>query len=128
MTTAQRLTTTQLILLLLRVTMETGIVTALAYWGAHSASTTPAKAAYGIGAPAIGFGIWGTVDFHNAGRHSEQLRLIEELAISLAAAAALYTADQPAAGIGLAVLSLAYHALVYATGATLLEHQPEPAK
>jgi Protein of unknown function (DUF2568) len=113
----------QLITLILRVTMEAGIVAGLAYWGVHAGSSTATKLLLGIGAPAVGFGIWGAVDFHQAG-HGEHLRLIEELAISLVAAAALWAADQHTAGLALGVLTIAYHALVYATGGTLLEQEP----
>ncbi len=113
-----------MVLLSLRVAMETGIVAALAYWGAQTPSSTGIKVLLGIAAPLLGFGIWGTVDFHQAGRHAERLRLIEELAISLLAAAAVYTTGQVAAAVGLAAVSIAYHALVYAFGAALLKREP----
>jgi Protein of unknown function (DUF2568) len=120
-TTARRLSPAQLALLILRVTMEIGVVVALAYWGVHVASSTGLAVVLGIGAPLVGFGIWGTVDFHQAGRHAEWLRLAEELTITLLAAAALYQTGQPAAGVALATLSIIYHTLVYATGTTLLD-------
>ncbi len=119
-----RLSPIQLLVLVLRVTMEAGIVAGLAYWGVHTGSTPPAKVALGIGAPLVGFGIWGAVDFHQVGRYAEAFRLAEELAISLVAAAAVATAGRVAVGVTLGVLSVSYHALVYATGATLLERQP----
>ena len=124
----KRLSATQLAMLILRVTMETGIVAALAYWGAHTPSSTGIKVLFGIAAPLIGFGIWGAVDFHQAGRHAEHLRLVEELVISLLAAAALCATGEQLAGVALGALSIVYHTLVYATGATLLKHEPATTK
>ena len=107
--------------LALRAVMETGIVLALGYWGYVTGTGGGAKAALTVAAPVIGFGIWGAVDFHRAGRWAEPLRLIEELVISGLAAFALYSAGQPALGIALGVLSIVYHALVYLSGARLLK-------
>ena len=67
----------------------------------------------------IGFGLWGAVDFHRS-RHGEMLRLVQELVISGLAAAACYAAGRHALAIALATLSIVYHALVYASGASLL--------
>lgn len=103
--------------------MEAGIVAAFAYWGAHTSSSPWLEILAGITAPLVGFGVWGAIDFHQARKHAESLRLIEELVISLLAAAALYTAGQHVAGAALGALSIAYHVLVYATGATLLERE-----
>lgn len=119
-----QLSSVQMVTLILRVTMEIGIVAAFAYWGAHTPSSDGLKVLLGVGAPVIGFGVWGAVDFRDAGRHAEQLRLTEELAISLLAATALYITGEHAAGVALGALSIIYHALVYATGATLLKHGP----
>ena len=117
------MTPRQLTTLILRVTMEIGIVAGLCLWGVHTADTTPTKIALGAGAPLVGFGIWGAVDFHQAGHLAEPLRLIEELVISLTAALALTAAGAPTAGIALAALSISYHVVVYATGQTLLEQE-----
>ena len=68
----------------------------------------------------LGFGLWGAIDFRQAGRYAEPLRLTQELAISALAAVALYAAGQPALAIALAALSIVYHGLVYASGARLL--------
>ena len=108
--------------LTLRAVMETGIVLAFAYWVYRTGQTGGAKALLAVGAPVIGFGIWGAVDFHNVGRRAESLRLIEELAISGLAAFALYAAGQPALGIALGAVSIVYHALVHVSGARLLKH------
>jgi hypothetical protein len=108
--------------LALRTVMETGIVLAFAYWGYRAGQSGGAKALLAVGAPVVGFGIWGAVDFHQAGRWAESLRLIEELVISGLAAFALYAAGQPALGIALGALSIVYHALVYVSGARLLKH------
>jgi hypothetical protein len=104
----------------LRALMEFGVVAGLAYWGIETGDSTAAKVLLGVGAPAVGFGIWGAVDFRSAGRHAELLRLLEELAISGLAALALFTAGRQALGVALAAVSIVHHALVYATGERLL--------
>ena len=106
--------------LILRVLLEVGVVAALAYWGAHTGESTAAKLLLGIGAPVVGFGFWGAVDFHRF-RHAELLRLAQELAVSGVAAAAWYASGAHGLAIALAGLSIAYHALVYASGARLLD-------
>ncbi len=112
--------------LALRVLMETGIVAAFAYWGYRAGAGTGMKILLAAGAPALGFGLWGAVDLHQAGRLAEPLRLLQELAISGLAAAAVYTAGQHLLGWALALLSAAYHALVYLQGGRLLKHRPSP--
>jgi hypothetical protein len=107
--------------LALRVLLEVGIVVALASWGYHAGGGTGAKIALAVGAPVVGFGFWGAVDFHRAGRLAEPLRLLQELAVSGLAAAAWYAAGRHGLGIALGVLSVVYHALVYASGARLLQ-------
>jgi Protein of unknown function (DUF2568) len=107
--------------LVMRVTVECGVVAALAYWGANTGSSTAAHVALAIGAPLVGFGFWGAVDFHQAGRFAEPLRLTQELVVSGVAAVAAYTAGAEVFGIGLAFLSVIYHALVYLSGARLLK-------
>ncbi len=105
----------------LRAVMETGIVVGLAYWGYQTGSGPVAKVALAIGAPVLGFGFWGAVDFHQAGRAAELLRLAQELVISGLVALAVWSAGQPFLGLLLAVISIVYHALVYATGGRLLK-------
>jgi Protein of unknown function (DUF2568) len=107
--------------LVLRATMETGIVAAFAYWGYQTGQTPAIKIILAIGAPVVGFGIWGTIDFHQTGRIAEPLRLIEELIISGLAALALYMAGQPVLGWTLGVISVVYHVLVYLSGGRLLK-------
>ena len=109
------------LILALRAIMETGIVVGLAYWGFQTADGSIAKIGLAIGAPVLGFGFWGLVDFHQAGRAAEPLRLVQELVISGLVALALWSAGQPLLGLLLAVLSVVYHALVYATGGRLLK-------
>jgi Protein of unknown function (DUF2568) len=116
------LSTLQLINLILRVTMETGIMVAFGYWGYHAGSSTGTKILFGIGAALIGFGFWGLVDFHQAGKNAEKFRLIQELVISGLAAVAWYAAGQHILGLALALLSIVYHILVYASGEKLLKH------
>jgi Protein of unknown function (DUF2568) len=109
------------VLLALRAVMETAIVLGLAYWGWQAGSSTIAKIGLAIGASIVGFGFWGLVDFHQVGRAAELLRLVEELVISGLVALAVWSAGLPVAGVLLALLSVVYHALVYATGGRLLK-------
>jgi len=62
--------------------MELGIVAAFAYLGYTLARNTTASVLVAVLAPAITFGLWGAIDFHQAGRFAEPLRLIQELIIS----------------------------------------------
>jgi len=107
--------------LALRAVMETGIVVGLAYWGYQTGSGNLAKVGLAIGAPVVIFGFWGLVDFRQAGRAAEPLRLVEELVISGLVALALWSAGQPLFGLLLALVSIVYHVLVYATGGRLLK-------
>ncbi len=116
----------------LRGLLEAGVVAALAYWGIHTGESVVDKVVLGVLAPAVGFGIWGAVDFRDAGSLAELLRLLEELVISGIAAVALYTTGQHALAWALALLSLLHHALVYLLGMRLLDEKragvqhPEP--
>lgn len=74
-----------------------------------------------LGVPFAGFGFWGAIDFHQAGRFAEPLRLIQELAISALAAAAWYAAGDHSLALALGALSAAYHVLVYVSGGRLLK-------
>jgi hypothetical protein len=107
--------------LTLRVTMEVGIVTALAAWGHHAGAGPISRLVMTLVAPAVGFGIWGAVDFRRAGRFAEVLRLVEELALSGLAALGWYVAGQPLLAGVLATVSLTYHGLVYVAGDRLLK-------
>ena len=106
--------------LVLRVMLEVGVVIALADWGIHTGQGTPAKVLLGVGAPLVGFGFWGAVDFHRA-RHAEGLRLLQELVVSGLAAVAWYATGAHLLGVTLAAWSILYHAFVYASGARLLK-------
>jgi hypothetical protein len=108
--------------LALRALMELGIVAALGYWGYKSGNGTAAKILLGVGAPLLGFGFWGLVDFRQAGSWAESLRLIQELLVSGLAALAWYIAGAHAWGWALALLSVVHHTLVYLLGGTLLKH------
>ena len=114
----------KMVTLALRALLETGVVAGLALWGVHIGHGAPASVALGVAAPAVGFGVWGAIDFRHAGRRAEALRLTEELVISLAAAAALAAAGHDGFGGALAALTIGYHALVYATGQRLLDGGP----
>lgn len=107
--------------------MEFGIVVALGMWGYHVGSSTWARIALAVVAPLVGFGFWGMVDFHQAGRLAEPLRFIQELVVSGLAAWAWYAAGQHLLGWTLAGLSIVYHALVYLIGDRLLKDSPQTA-
>lgn len=113
--------------LALRALMEVGVVGAFAFWGYHTGGQLGTKILLGIAAPLLGFGFWGAVDFHRAGRFSEPLRLVEELLISGLAAFAFYAAGQPLLGWVLALLSIGYHILVYLSGERLLKQHTDPS-
>jgi Protein of unknown function (DUF2568) len=113
--------------LALRALMELGVVAALAYWGFHTGSGTAAKVLLAVGAPLLGFGFWGAVDFHQAGRLGEPLRLFQELALSGLAAVAWYAAGRPVLAVALAVVSVVHHGLVYALGEKLLARRSHRA-
>jgi len=106
--------------LVLRSLVELGVVGGFAFWGYQTGWNTPTKIILAILAPVIGFGIWGTIDFRNAGPWSERLRLAEELVISGLAAWALYVSGLPALGWGLLAITIVYHFSVYVSGGKLL--------
>lgn len=108
--------------LTLRVLIEVGIVVALGYWGYQTGESASAKALLGIGAPLLAFGFWSAIDFRQAGRVAEPLRLFQELVISGLAAVAWYAAGQHTLGWALDIASIVHHALVYLLGGTLLKH------
>ena len=110
--------------LALRAAMETGIVAGLAYWGYQTGSGTAAKIGLAILAPVLGFGFWGTVDFHQMERAAEALRLVEELLVTGLVAVALWAAGTPVLGIAMAALSVVYHVLIYANDQRLLKRRP----
>jgi Protein of unknown function (DUF2568) len=116
------LPTRKALTLALRVLMEAGIIAAFAWWGYQAGAGTGMKILLAAGAPALGFGFWGAIDFGQAGRLAEPLRLLQELAVSGLAAAALYTAGQHLLGWALGLLTIIYHALVYLQGERLLKH------
>lgn len=75
----------------MRVSMEAGIVAGLGVWGAHIGGGTASKLALAVLIPAVGFGVWGGVDFRGSGRLAEPLRLIQELTVTTGAVMAWYT-------------------------------------
>jgi hypothetical protein len=107
----------------LRGIIEMGIVLAIGYWGFHAVEANIARILLGIGAPLAVFGFWGLVDFHEAGRRAESLRLIQELVVTGLAAVRLFVAGQPALAWAMGLLSVVHHALVYSLGERLLKQR-----
>lgn len=102
--------------------MEVGIIASHAYWGLHTGGTAMVKLALAVVAPALVFGFWGFVDFHQMGQSAELLRLVQELTLSFLAAVAVYAAGQRIFGCVLAVVSIVHHLIIYAVGEKLLKH------
>lgn len=107
--------------LTLRALMETGIVVALGFWGYHLGDSTGTRVLWAFVIPVVGFGFWGAVDFRWARSFAEGLRLVQELAISGAAAVGGYASGQHLLAWGLALVSVVHHVLVYASGERLLD-------
>ncbi|HKJ80590.1 MAG TPA: YrdB family protein [Ignavibacteriaceae bacterium] len=107
--------------LTLRGIIESGIVAGLAYWGFFTGYNLTMKLILGVGAPLLIFGFWGAYDFHNFGKLSEALRLIQELILSGFTAIVLYTTGQHFLGWALGIISIIHHLFVYLLGETLLK-------
>jgi Protein of unknown function (DUF2568) len=101
--------------------MEAGIIAGLAYWGLQIGESCLTKVIFCIAAPLLVFGFWGSYDFHNFGKWSEPLRLIQELVLSGIAAVALYFTGQHFLGWCLGLIAILQHLLVYLLGETLLK-------
>ncbi len=104
----------------LRGVLEAGIVAALALWGWAASDNVALRTCLAILAPLLGFGFWSAVDFRFAGRRAELLRLGQELAITLLAAAAVYGTHPVLAALLLAI-SVIHHLAVYLLGDRLLK-------
>ncbi len=107
----------------LRALLETGIVAAFAYWGFSATTNTAMRLVLAVVTPVVAFGFWGAVDFRFTGRHAEPLRLIQELAVTILASAALYRTDHHLLAWLLLALSAIHHAAVYLLGERLLKPQ-----
>lgn len=101
--------------------MELGVVCGLAYWGYAVGGPFWQRLLLAVLAPTVGFGFWGLLDFHQAGRLAEPLRLMQELVVSGLAGLALSAAGAHALGFGLIAVSVVHHALVYVLGGRLLK-------
>lgn len=110
--------------LALRSLMEIGIVCGLGYWGYFAGGTAMEKMALAVAAPVVGFGIWGMIDFRQAGAMAEPLRLVQELVISGLAAVALYAAGAHILAWTLAGVSAVHHAMVHALDGRLIKRSP----
>jgi Protein of unknown function (DUF2568) len=120
------MTAVQRLLLVARALLEAGVVAGLAWSGYRAGGGGVLGVVLAVLVPAVGFGLWGIVDFRDAGRLAEPLRLAEELLISGLAALGVAATGHPAWAWALFGFSLGYHVLVYAAGERLLA--PRPAR
>ena len=107
----------------LRGLMELGIILALGYWGYTFGNSMMGKIIWCIGTPLMGFGFWSLVDFHQFGKNSETLRLLQELVVSGIAALALYSTGMHILGWLIVGISILHHVLVYSLGERLLKNK-----
>lgn len=107
--------------LTMRWILEAGIVLAFGLWGYHIGESKSIKLLLSVIVPLLGFGFWGLIDFHQFGRYSEWLRLIQELLISALATVALYVIGAHILGYILMLFSIIYHTTVYLLGERLLK-------
>jgi len=117
----EKTSVTTWIRLILRWTMEAGIVGGLVYWGVFTGDSTGMKVILAVVAPVVVFGFWGLVDFRWVGKSKEVVRLIQELAITGLVAVALMTTGNSFLGWLLLTVSIAHHVLLYLTGGRLLK-------
>jgi Protein of unknown function (DUF2568) len=104
-------TTLQKVKLTLRAMMEFGIVIGAALWGYHVGQSTTTKIILMIAVPALVFGFWALVDFHQIPRIGLHMRFIQEVLISFLTAVALYRTGAHLAGFLLGGVSFAHHSL-----------------
>ncbi len=107
----------------LRGVMEAVLVLGLGYLGYLMGNQNFWKILLAILMPLVFFGIWGILDFRRLNRYAEPFRLIEELLITLLAAAALYVYGAHFIAWALAILSVVHHSLTYLIGERLLKPQ-----
>ena len=105
----------------LRGVMETLLVLGLGYLGYLMGEGKFWKIFLAILMPVVFFGIWGIVDFRRLNKYAESFRLIEEMLITLLAAAALYVYGAHFIAWALAILSVVHHSLTYLIGDRLLK-------
>lgn len=105
----------------LRATLELGIVVGLAVWGLHAGSSLTSRWLLAVAAPLLAFGFWGAIDFRQAGRYAEPLRLGQELAIDTLVALGFSAASLPILGWILAGLAVLHYGLVYTLGQRLVK-------
>ena len=101
--------------------METLLVLGLGYLGYLMGEGKFWKIFLAILMPVVFFGIWGIVDFRRLNKYAESFRLIEEMLITLLAAAALYVYGAHFIAWALAILSVVHHSLTYLIGDRLLK-------
>lgn len=103
--------------------MEIGLVIGFGYWGYFIGGNATTRILYSALLPALAFGFWGLVDFHQFHKHGEKLRLIQELVLTALACVAFYLTGSYLTALMLASLSIVHHALIYLTGDRLLKDQ-----
>jgi hypothetical protein len=115
------------IALVLRGTMEAGIVGGLVFWGLRAGSSPLVRVVLAISAPVIVFGFWATVDFRWLGRSAEAMRLVQELAVAALVAVALFAVGSPVLGWSLAAVSVSHHVFARLAADRLrMRHAPRP--
>jgi hypothetical protein len=101
----------------IRFLLELCVLVALGYWGFHTDKGVIVKIGLAIGTPLLAAIVWGTFASPNAPMQlSEPLRLILELVIFGAAAAALYAAGHPALCAFFVLIAVMNRFLMYVWG------------
>jgi Protein of unknown function (DUF2568) len=97
----------------LRFLLELSALAALGYWGLHAAPAWPARLGLGLGAPLLAAVVWGAfVAPRAAVPVPAPVRLLPEVAVFGAAAAALAAAGQPRLAAALALAAALNRALL----------------
>ena|ERR1700754_3387749 len=92
--------------------LELAAIAALAYWGFHTGTTTPTKAALGIGTPAAAIVLWALFAAPKATFSSPVLYAATAVVVFGGAALALWSAGHQVLGVLLVALFVANLAIV----------------
>ena len=108
--------------IILRGTMEFGIIVAFALWGYWIGNHTVQKIMLSIVVPILVFTFWGFFDFRKIVPNPEIFRLLQELFICGLAVIVLNVSGYKELAIVMLVISIIHHILVYALGQTLIKN------